>query len=193
MVTVPLSRRRLLHLASGALVVGAGCNGAGPGEPPTPTASVPPAVDYESLVVRNPAGDPFVSYGGDGDNGETFVDEPLATADDADRVSFARSVDGVDDARAFLADTDFERDVVFLDERPVSECRTLAVRYVSTTADSFDVDFCTPLRPADVDCSVGRRDVVVALVRFRLATDSVSSYSYGGGRSCRRPPGRRPE
>lgn len=192
---VPLSRRRLLHLASGTLVGVAGCNGTGSEDAPTPTADVPPAVDYESLVVRNSAGDPFVSYEGDGDSGddETFVNEPLATADDADRVSFARSVDGVDDARAFLADTDFERDVVFLNEQPVSECRTLAVSYVSTTADSFDVEFCAPLRPADVDCSADRRDVAVALVRFRLATDSVSSYSYGGGRSCRRPPGRRSE
>jgi hypothetical protein len=161
-------------------------------------ADVPPTVDYESLTVRASSERPFVSYRieteeSDDDpnpDDESYTKELLTTAADAERVTFGRSADDVDDARAFLADTDFERDVVFLHEQPVSNCRELAVNYVSTTADSFDVEFCTPLRPADVDCSVDRRDVVAALVRFPLRTDTVSSYSVGGGRDCRRPPRR---
>lgn len=185
------SRRRLLHVVAALLPVFAGCNGQRRESPPTATPGVPPTVDYDALVIRNPAGESFVSYGGadaDADGGDAFVDELLTTAADAGRVSFSPGVDGVDEARAFLDATDFERDAVFVMEQPVAECRALDVNYVTTTADSFDIEFCTPLRPADVDCRADRRDVAAAVVRFRLSTDSVTSYSVGGGRSCRRPP-----
>jgi hypothetical protein len=207
---VPLSRRQLLRAVTtaGAVAV-AGCNGRGGRQSPTPSPEPDgrPTADYDALSVRNPAGEPFVEYGDpderrttdDGDRRADDADEPsyvgelLATAADADRIAFTADVDGVDDARRFLDETDFERDVVYVHERPVSECRALAVSYVTTDDDSFDMEFCSPLRPADVACETDRRDVVVALVRFRLATDSLSSYSVGGGGGCERPPRERRE
>jgi hypothetical protein len=202
---VPLSRRQLLQAVTTAGVVTvAGCNGRGGRQSPTPSPDPDrrSTVDYDALSVRNPAGEPFVRYGDPDDRRTTddgdrradhadepsYVGEPIATAADADRIAFTADVDGVDDARRFLDETDFERDVVYVHERPVSECRALAVSDVTTDADSFDLEFCFPLRPADVACEVDRRDVVVVLVRFRLATDRLSGYSVGGGGGCKRPP-----
>ncbi|WP_152040648.1 hypothetical protein [Salinigranum salinum] len=207
---VPLSRRQLLRAVTtaGAVTV-AGCNGRGGRQSPTPSPEPDgrPTADYDALSVRNPTGESFVRYGDSGAERPTddeprsndppsepsYVGELLATAADAERIAFTADVDGVDDARRFLDETDFERDVVYVHERPVSECRALAVSYVTTDADSFDLEFCSPLRPADVACEVDRRDVVVALVRFPLATDGISSHSIGGGGGCERPPRERRE
>lgn len=184
---VPLSRRRLLQVAASVPVVGvtAGCGERRRTSPATETSR--PSVAYQTVRVRSPDGTPFVRYRTeDGGESTEFVEAVLATADDAGRVSFTREVPGVDDARAFLAETDFERAVVYLAERRIQECRTLAVEAVTTDGDSFDLDFCSPLRPADVACRVDRHDVVVVLVRFPLDAADISSYSVGGGGSCRR-------
>ncbi|AUV81154.1 hypothetical protein C2R22_05350 [Salinigranum rubrum] len=198
MVPHSTSRRRLLRATVGVAAVGvAGCNesvtGGGP-ETPSPTETVQPTLDYDAVIVRNPAAEPFVGYD-PADSLEDETDEPLqrtlVTADEADRVSFRTEVAGVEEARALLRETDFERSVVHVSEHRVGACRTLEVDYVTVDGDSFDLDFCSPLRPADVACSLDDRDVVAAFVRFPMATDDIGSYTLGRGGSCERP--RRPE
>jgi hypothetical protein len=189
---VPLHRRSFLRAAvGGASATLTGCSTRS--SPPTATPTRRPGVEYDALFVRNPTGEPFVTY--TDDDGETESDPVstvLYTADDADRVSFRRGVDGVDDARRFLADTDFSDRAVLLREHPVGECRALLVDSVVTSEDSFDVDFCRRLRPADVECSTDRRDVVLSLVRVPYAGEP-TSYTVGSGGSCeRRPPGEEP-
>ena len=199
---VPLPRRRLLRAVGGLglrlSVVLAGCStDERRRTTPTPSATVEPSVAYEPVFLRCSTAEPVVAHG-EPETGEpatvgdqSFTDELLLTADDAAGVSFTRDVDGVDEVRTFLAETDFEREAVYLREQPISACRRLAVGYVTTEARSFDIEFCAPLRPADVACSIGDREAVAAFVRFPFATDEVSGYSIGGGRTCRRP--HRPE
>ncbi len=197
MVPPSTSRRRLLHAAASVAAVGlAGCSDSvtdgGPGTP-SPTETGQPTLDYDAVMVRNPVDEPFVRY--DSENSlEDEADEPLqrtlVTADEADRISFTTAVAGVEEARALLRETDFERSVVHVSEHRVGACRALEVDYVTTDTDTFDLDFCSPLRPADVACSLDDRDVVAAFVRFPMATDDVGSYTLGRGGSCERP--RRP-
>lgn len=188
MVPTTLHRRRLLRSLSGVAAAGvtavAGCSSRPSSS--TPTRTERPSVPYDSLFVRNPGGEPFVEF--TDDDGETESDgvtARLSSTDDADRVAFGGDVDGVDDARAFLDATEFETETVLLVEQVVGECHELLVDYVTTSDDSFDVDFCRRLRPADVDCSTEARDVVLGLVRFRFSGNA-SSYTVGSGGSCER-------
>jgi hypothetical protein len=198
MVPHSTTRRRLLHTVVSVAAVGvAGCSepatDGGPGTP-SPTETVQPTLDYDAVTVRNPAAEPFVSYASENapedERGEP-LQRTLVTTDEADRISFTTAVAGVEKARRLLRETDFERSVVHVSEHRVGACRALEVDYVTTDGDSFDLDFCSPLRPADVDCSLDDRDVVAAFVRFPMATDDVGSYTIGRGGSCERP--RRPE
>jgi hypothetical protein len=195
---VPLSRRRFVRIAAGITVVGvAGCNRAGENGDtgrPSRTSTVQPSLDYDALTARNPADEPFVEYESESpetDESEEFLERTLTTPEEADRVSFTAEVAGVDEARAFLDGTDFDRSVVHVSEQRIAECRALEVDYVTTDGGSFDLDFCSPLRPADVACRLGEHDVVAAFVRFPMATDTVSLSTVGSGGSCERP--RRPE
>jgi hypothetical protein len=195
---VPLPRRQLLRAAASIAVAGvAGCNGSvesGGGQSPTPasvsTTTVRPSLDYDALTLRNPAAEPFVEYEAEEptpDERDEFLERTLATPEDANRVSLTGDVAGVDEARTFLDDTDFDRSVVHISEQRIPECRALTVDYVTTDGESFDLDFCSPLRPADVACRLGERDVVAAFVRFPMATDTVSLSTVGSGGSCDRP------
>jgi hypothetical protein len=197
---VPLSRRRLVRVAASVAVAGvAGCSRVGvnadaSNPTPTATATAQPGLAYDALTVRNPADEPFVEYDPENpepDESDEFLQRTLATPGDADRVSFTGDVTGVDEARAFLAATDFDRSVVHVSEQRIPECRALEVDYVTADGNSFDLDFCSPLRPADVACRLDERDVVAAFVRFPMATDTVSLSTVGSGGSCDRP--RRPE
>ncbi|WP_380675949.1 hypothetical protein [Salinigranum sp. GCM10025319] len=190
MVPHSTSRRRLLQAAAGLSVAGlAGCNErvTGGSETPSATETVQPTLDYDAAIVRNPDPESFVRYDSEGPDRDEYLQETLTTTADADRVSFATEIDGVDDARRLLRETDFERNVVHVSERPVGECRALEVDYVTVDGDSFDLDFCSPLRPADVACSLDERDVVAAFVRFPMETDDLASYTVGHGGSCERP------
>ena len=194
MVPYSTSRRRLLRAAAGLVATGlAGCNervtGGGP-ETPSATETVQPTLDYDAVIVRNPAAESFVRYDADGPDRDDYLQETLTTAAEADRVSFATEVPGVDDARRLLRETDFERSVVHVSEHRVGACRALEVDYVTTDGDSFDLDFCSPLRPADVACDLDDRDVAAAFVRFPMETDDIGSYTLGRGGSCERPRGR---
>lgn len=189
---MPPSRRQALQRAVGVACVLAGCAADDPASTSTPTAGVSPTVDFEAAFVRSQTPEPFVALGDETTRASTATDssftrEPLLTADDADRVSFTRAVDGIDEARAFLDDTDFDREAIYLAEQRISACRQLEVSYVTTERDAFDVEFCSPLRPADVECRVDDTDAVLALVRFPFAADEASGYSVGGGPNCHRP------
>lgn len=184
------SRRRFLQWTVGAASVLAGC--VTDDRSPTPTAGVPPTVDHEAVFVRDSSPEPFVTLDDETTSGSasddvSFTREPLLTDADADRVSFTRAVDGTDEARAFLDDTDFGRSAVYLAEQRVSACRRLAVSHVTTDRDSFDIEFCSPVRPADVECRVEDTDVVAGFVRFPFGADELSGYGVGGGTSCHRP------
>jgi hypothetical protein len=196
MVLRVTSRRDLLRAVASVAVAGvAGCNetvtGGDPGTPtPTETETVQPTLDYDAVIVRNPAAEPFVRYDSENradDDPDERLRRPLTTAADADRISFRTAVTGTDEARSFLRETDFERNVVHVSEHRLSGCRALKVDYVTTEGNSFDLDFCSPLRPADVACELDDRAVVAAFVRFPMATDDIGSYTVGSGGSCERP------
>jgi hypothetical protein len=190
MVLRPTSRRGLLRAAATVAVTGvAGCNETvtgGDADTPSPTETVQPTLDYDAVIVRNPAAEPFVRYESE-DESDEFLRQVLTTAADADRISVATAVAGADEARSFLRETDFERNVVHVSEHRLSGCRALEVDYVTAEGNSFDLDFCSPLRPAEVACEVDDRAVVAAFVRFPMATDDVGSYTVGSGGSCERP------
>lgn len=201
----PLTRRRLLHGAVALSTVVAGCNETLSGSS-TRTRSVPrdeetgPVPDH--YVLRNPDESPPVWFPDDERDatadGATSDGPPervpgrefVASTEDADELRFA-DVDGADEARQFVAETDFDAETVFVQTRLVEECHTLELCSVSWSARDIETDYGREYRDADVTCRTDARDGVSVLIRIPEALDPDSVNSYGSSwssSSCRRGP-----
>jgi len=186
-----ITRRRVLSGASALLVGFAGCSGES-----SSSSSVPPeevgnvAVDPESYSLRNPNDGPVVWTGerptprDDEDRSHyrhyTFVTGP----DDAAGVSFANGP-GVDGARAFLDETDYDAATVYVEQWRVQECFAPELCYVRWSTDNIDTSYARHYRDADVACEADAEDTIATLIRIPAAFDpsEISSYgsSYGSG------------
>lgn len=105
-------------------------------------------------------------------------------------MSFA-AVDGADAARAFVADTDFDSAVVYVESEPVEECFRRELCYVAWTDDEIDTDYVRRYRAPEVDCETDTVDATATLLRLpeTLDPDEVSGYGTGLGTSeCHVPP-----
>lgn len=206
---VPLTRRRLLQ-GSVALLTGfAGCNESLSGTA-TESGSVPrredtgPVPDY--VVLRTPDSEPpvwFLDEDADAAADETAPETRperarqrgfVADAADAERLRFA-DVDGADEAREFVADTDYDAETVYVESRSIRQCLTLELCNVTWSASDVETDYGSNYRDADEACSADERDAVTVLIRIPEALDpdrvrsSGSSWSSTGCRS-ERPPAR---
>lgn len=186
-----ITRRRALSGAVAMLAGVAGCSGessSGSSYPPEEVGSV--EANPESYSLRNPSADPVVWTGErptpreDEDRRyyrhHTFVTGP----DDAAGLSFA-DVPGVDEARVFLDETDYDAATVYVEQRTVQECFTPELCHVRWTEDDIDTSYSRRYRDADVACETDAEDTIATLIRIPEAFDpsGINGYgsSYGSG------------
>ncbi|MFK5605836.1 hypothetical protein [Haloferax volcanii] len=197
------TRRQVLRAGGASLVAAlAGCSGEGSGSSSSsdvPSGPSPDALvsDYDQLHLRNDAESGiFRDAARDDEQTESsYLDDFLVTTDEerAD-VEVAAEPDGIDEARAFIDETDFDEQTLVITQHRVDACHRVKLLYVTHPPDSVvDLDFCRPLRPASVECSVDDRHVVASLVRLPYSSQGESSWGHGGGSSCRIPSSLRTE
>lgn len=203
------TRRRLLESTAALLGASAlaGCGGSseasstgreGPNAEPPGDART----DLPHVSLRNPERAPIVFR-----ESESPTDEPndgetarlddwrhflVVDADDAESLSFA-DVDGVDEARRLLDETDFESESVYVERHAIAECYERELCWVRWTESRVETDYARILRDADEACGADAKDVVTTLVRLPAALDpdEVQSYGSSSGGACRTPDGER--
>ncbi|MCO8265279.1 hypothetical protein NKF06_01405 [Haloferax sp. AB510] len=195
------TRRQVLRAGGASLVAAlAGCSGEGSSssldEPhgPSPDTLV---TDYDQLQLRNDTESAIFRDAARDDDGagSSYLDDFLVTTDEerAD-VEFAADPDGIDEARAFIDETDFDAQTLVITQHRTDACHRVKLLYVTHPPDSaVHLDFCYPLRPASVECSVDDRHVVASLVRLPYSSQDESSWGHGGGSSCHLPSSLRTE
>ncbi|GAB3699043.1 hypothetical protein [Halorubrum pallidum] len=200
-----LSRRRFIGSAAATLSAPAlsGCGGSGSSsgstssddpdaEPPDDALRAPPHVTLRgsttepNIVMREST----ESGTGDSPNErDDWAQYVLSGDDDADALTFAE-VEGVDEARAFLDQTEFDSETVYVERHLVGECYRHRLCWVRWTRREIETDYARVLRDVDVACEADARVAVTNLIRLPVALDSerISSYSSGGGSgACPRP------
>jgi len=201
------TRRRFLRSAAALAGVGAvaGCGGtaessgtavAGPDPDPPDDAVTDPA----SVVLRAPPDEPAIreANGGTdtgGDESDPQVDEwrhnLIADAETAASVSIA-DVDGANEARRFLDETDFDAETVYVERHVVGECYDQRLCWVRWTEERVETSYARVLRPAEAACSANAREGVTHLIRLSAALDpdGINRFSSSGGSGqCRTPAG----
>lgn len=199
---VPRTRRRFLHGTAAALLAGlAGCGQSTTDDAPSddPPRGENVERDPESYVLRNDAETP-PAWLPDDRRGRTTGDATtgpperartrrfVASEESAGRLAFA-DVEGVDEARQFVADTDFGSETLYVESQAVDECRTLELCYVTWSAGDVETQYGGHYRDADVSCGADARDAVTWLIRIPDTLDPDAVTSYGSGWSsngCRR-------
>ncbi len=118
----------------------------------------------------------------------------VASRADADLLGVA-DVDGADAVRRFVAETDFERQTLYIENNEVGACRAPELCSVSWSATDIRTDYARNFRDADVACRADERDVAAVVIRIPDAIDpqQVSSYGSGSGGGCRSVPLRETE
>ncbi|KAB1185059.1 MULTISPECIES: hypothetical protein [Haloferax] len=194
----PRTRRQFLH-ASGASIFAAlaGCAGeatsSGSGSSSqTPHGPRPDSLvtDYDYLELRSNSEQPiFRDTEREDDRGYSLPHFLVGSEDERAAVEVAAEFDGVDDARQFISETDFDEQGLVIIQHRVRGCYDVELLYVASTPDRIvDLEFCRVLRDAAVECSVDDRHVVASLVRLPYTVSEAMGWGHGGGRSCRLPP-----
>lgn len=200
------TRRRLLRSAAALVGVGAvaGCNGtaessgtavAGPDPDPPDDAVTDPA----TVVLRASPDEPVVrtetddtdSDGESDDRVDRWRHNLVADAETAASVSIA-DVDGADEARQFLEETDFDAETVYTERHVVGECYDQRLCWIRWTDERVETSYARVLRPAEAACSADARVGVTHLIRLPVALDpdGISRFSSSGGSGqCRTPAG----
>lgn len=199
---VSRTRRRLLHGTAAALLTGlAGCSESSRSDSSTETPPNAENVerDPESYALRNDAEQPPAWFP-DEREGRTTGDATtippehartrslVASEESAARLRFA-DVPGVDGAREFVSNTDFESQTLYVESRSVDECRSSELCYVAWSADDIDTQYGGGFRDADVACEADATDAVSWFIRVPdvLDPDAVSGYGSGwSSAGCRR-------
>jgi hypothetical protein len=191
---VSVRRRALLRGACGLAAAAAGCSGLGgtdsesssptvtvrerPGETGSPAGSNPTA-----FVRRFDADRPPVWVGTNerptaGRHYDRIDSEFIDSRAAVDRLGVDEEFDrtGIDE---FLAETDFERETVYLQPVTLEECFTLTLCGVHWGADQISTDYNRLTRPYDERCAVDATVYEVWFIRLPEAidTDAVNSFS----------------
>ncbi len=112
----------------------------------------------------------------------------VSAPDDLESVSFAADGDAAADLESFASATDFESWSVLLQAREVRECTELRLRGVFRDGDGLETDWCSSLRPADVECDRDRMDTVAVAVRVPFSLADASGYGSSWSSGCDRDP-----
>jgi len=200
---VSLTRRHALRGVAGTLAALAGCSS----DPaPTGTPVEPDGRRYENVerdpnyvALRNPDREPTAWLAPE----ETDADDPteerrlnrpddglIADRETAEGLRYA-DVSGVEEARAFVADTDFDSETLLLDSRGVEECYELRLCYLTWSAEEYHTWYLRTYRPADIAWEADDREQVLYLIRIPDALDPEEVRGSGSGVSTNRCSGER--
>lgn len=198
----PLTRRHALHAAAALLTGLAGCSGSNSGsgsiDSGTPTAMERAAgdrrvTDPEQYTLRGPVEKQVVRTASDEDGDDDrderrWRNELVASAKAADALTFV-DVDDADGARAFLDETDFQNETIYVEQNTVGECWNVQLCHVAWGPDKIETDYSRTLRPVDAACSTDQRVTVVSLIRIpeALDPDAVHEHASSMGGRCRVP------
>ncbi|UPV76865.1 hypothetical protein M0R89_20570 (plasmid) [Halorussus limi] len=193
---VPLTRRRLLHGAVGALVGLAGCSDSRDGTS-TETASQSPSSDTGAVPdhysLRRPDEKPAVRVSDERRRGTTASSSPtdgppedarqrgFVTSTEAARRMWFADTDGAAEARQFVADTDFDSETLYVEFYPVRECYSLELCSVTWSRTDIHTQYGSYLRSSDVSCEVEARDGVSWLIRIPEVLDPEAMTGGGSG------------
>lgn len=104
------------------------------------------------------------------------------------------SVDGAAEARKFVAETDFDRETIYLEQHPVRECYRHVLCYVTWDDSELETRYGQFLRGHDVACAADAKDALATFVRIPAALDPSVVERGGTGVSngyCFAPPDER--
>ena len=181
-----MSPKRRMVLA-GALPAVASLSGCASGDDPNESEANVAGTERGPAVhaPRNVDGGPVVT--GD-DDGHGFGRLLITDESSAEGVKFA---DGVPDAdvestRAFLAETAFDEETVFVTERTVDSCNRFRVQSVSWEPGRIEFEQCTELRPTDERCEAGASERVALFVRIPAVLEQEITGGATHGGPCRR-------
>jgi len=203
---VPLTRRRLLHVATAITGGLAGCSqftgseasstrsvsSDGVAIPESDSTTDPPMVRRRAAVPPIRLTDP------DSEHTESSRQESASRLNQyevidsqsrAQRLTVADSVDG-DELSSFVSATNFDNETLYLETQQVKECFRLQLCYVSWQSKKIQTDYTRTLRPYDESCTVDQHVFESRLARLPVALDaeSINSYgsSIGGSGRCNR-------
>lgn len=106
----------------------------------------------------------------------------IADEGDAAELRFA-DVDGVDDARRFVDETDFDSETLVLETTRVPECYRLELCGATWSESDYHTYYGRVLRPADVACETDAWDRVSHLIRLPAVLDPSEITGRGSGTS----------
>lgn len=180
---MPPSRRRLLSAVAAASVPLAGCSrtSSESGEPPTPTEAadgdfgVDGTTDEFEYAYLRGEDERALAWLADEDHSRTELPRyPSSLVVDergrADRLRYA-DVDGADEVAAFVADTDFDAETVYVDQLFVEDCYRLDLCGVDWTTRKFSFAYGRVGLPYDVRCEADAEVVEARFVRVSEALD----------------------
>jgi hypothetical protein len=191
----PLTRRRLLYVATAITGGLAGCSRFTGGEasstrsvssdgaavPESDTVTDPPMVHRRAAVPPIRLTDP------DSDHTETPQRESsprlnqyevIDSQSRARRLTITDGMDG-DELSSFVSATNFDSETLYLETQQVKECFRLQLCYVSWQSKKIQTDYTRTLRPYDESCTVDEHVFESRLVRLPVALDAESINSYG--------------
>lgn len=191
-----VSRRRLLAASGGCLSAAfAGCLEFSGSESVSGHAAdsgtVESTHDYESLAVRA-ADETLVAYPSE-DDAEANDEEARAlhagffVVDEADAAALwiDPAVDEAAAARAFVEETDFERQSIVVEQRPIDDCYRRRLLGVRAADDSVRTDFCRELKAPTTPCEADETVVEATFVRVHRPYDErPSSRSSSEANGC---------
>lgn len=189
---VPCTRRRALHGAAGLLTALAGCSGSSSGSDRAggPVTAENVEMEPERLDLRNPQDNPaaWIRPEDAQERTSTPTDADhryreyglIATREKADRIAFA-DIDGIDSAKTFVDETDFETETLLLEPDRIGECFTLKLCYITWSATEYHTYYARLYRDVDVACSTENHDRVAHFIRIPDTLDPEKVRGSGSG------------
>ena len=199
---VPRTRRQFLALAGGTGAISvAGCNSGKSadavqrteGQPSDGAAVVTDPPHHVSRIEQDLDNyKPVAEYSGETDGRTRYP--YVIREDDIEALTFDPRPPDYDEVKAFLAETDYHNESVFLANHEVDACHRVVLNYAQRrgrgAGAGYAVHLCQVMREPAVDCSVDEMHHQLVLVRLPVAYDEPPSGSGGGwARSCSTPPG----
>ncbi len=192
---VPLTRRRLLHVATATAGGLAGCSQFTGGEasstrsvssdgaaiPESDTVTDPPMVRRRAAVppirLTDPGSDPTETPRWESASRLNQY-EVLDSQSRARRLTITDGMDD-DELSSFVSATNFDSETLYLETQQVKECFRLQLCYVSWQSKEIQTDYTRTLRPYDEACTADDHVFESRLVRLPVALDAESINSYG--------------
>jgi len=189
------TRRRVLHVAAASLGGVTGCNGliagseqssesvseAGRSSDSTAdTETDPPAVVRRSAATNPPIRPPdFEREQSDSLNGDSLSFRAEHSVLDTASKAAGLTVDDGAAIAAFVSQTDFDQETLYLETALVEECYRLQLCSISWQSDKIETDYARLLRPYDERCTADSSVFESRLIRLPVSLDADAVNAFG--------------